>query len=109
MEAALASPWVDVIHARINPFGEAMDLKDSQKVAELIGKLHKEGKGVIGMKLIGNGNFSNDSEKINQSLKYVLGLGTVDMIIVGFEKPEQIDNYVERVKNTLNLSAKEKF
>jgi aryl-alcohol dehydrogenase-like predicted oxidoreductase len=109
MEAALACPWVDIIHARINPFGEAMDSKDVQKVAELIVKLHEAGKGVIGMKLIGNGNFRNDSEKINQSLKYVLGLGTVDMIIVGFEKPEQIDNYIERVKNTLNLSAKEKF
>jgi aryl-alcohol dehydrogenase-like predicted oxidoreductase len=106
MEAALACSWVDIIHARINPFGEAMDSKDVQKVAELLGKLHEAGKGVIGMKLIGNGNFRNDSEKINQSLKYVLGLGTVDMIIVGFEKPEQIDNYVERVKNTLNLSAK---
>ena len=37
------------------------------------------------MKLIGNGKFRNDSEKIDESLKYVLGLGTVDMIIVGFE------------------------
>jgi aryl-alcohol dehydrogenase-like predicted oxidoreductase len=108
MEAALASPWVDVIHTRINPFGDAMDSKDSQKVAELIGKLHKEGKGVIGMKLIGNGNFSNDSEKINQSLKYVLGLDSVDMIIVGFEKPEQIDNYVGRIENTLKSFQQEK-
>lgn len=108
MEAALASPWVDVIHARINPFGEAMDSKDSQKVTELIGKLHKEGKGVIGMKLIGNGNFSNDSEKINQSLNYVLGLGSVDMIIVGFEKPGQIDNYVGRIENTLKSFQQEK-
>lgn len=108
MEAALASPWVDVIHARINPFGEAMDSKDSQKVTELIGKLHKEGKGVIGMKLIGNGNFSNDSEKINQSLKYVLGLGSVDMIIVGFEKPGQIDNYIGRIENTLKSFQQEK-
>jgi hypothetical protein len=85
-----------------------MDSKDSQKVAELIGKLHKDGKGVIGMKLIGNGNFSNDSEKINQSLNYVLGLGSVDMIIVGFEKPEQIDNYVGRIENTLKSFQQEK-
>jgi len=28
-------------------------------------------------------------------------LGTVDMIIVGFELPEQIDNYTERVENAL--------
>ena len=54
------------------------------------------------MKLIGNGKFRNDSEKIDASLKYVLGLGTVDMIIVGFEMPEQIDNYIGRLKTSLN-------
>jgi hypothetical protein len=101
MESAAADPWVDVIHVRINPFGAAMDNKDPEKVVQVINKLHASGKGVIGMKLIGNGNFRNDSDKINQSLKYVLGLGTVDMIIAGFEKPEQIDNYISRVESAL--------
>jgi aryl-alcohol dehydrogenase-like predicted oxidoreductase len=98
MEAAADSPWVDVIHVRINPFGEVMDKGSAAAVIPVIEKLHKAGKGVIGMKLIGNGNFKNDSEKIDASLKYVLGLGTVDMIIVGFELPEQIDNYIGRVR-----------
>jgi aryl-alcohol dehydrogenase-like predicted oxidoreductase len=98
MEAAADSPWVDVIHVRINPFGEVMDKNDPAKIITVIEKLQKAGKGVIGMKLIGNGNFKNDSEKIDASLKYVLGLGTVDMIIVGFELPEQIDNYIGRVR-----------
>ena len=98
MEAAADSPWVDVIHVRINPFGEVMDKNDPSKIIPVIEKLHKAGKGVIGMKLIGNGNFKNDSEKIDASLKYVLGLGTVNMIIVGFELPEQIDNYIGRIK-----------
>jgi predicted aldo/keto reductase-like oxidoreductase len=98
MEACLESPWVDVVHVRINPYGDAMDKRDAADVIPVIEKLHKSGKGVIGMKLIGNGNFKNNSEKIDASLKYVLGLGTVDMIIVGFELPEQIDNYIGRVK-----------
>ena len=98
MKACLESPWVDVVHVRVNPYGEAMDKRDAADVIPVIEKLHKSGKAVIGMKLIGNGNFKNDSEKIDASLKYVLGLGTVDMIIVGFELPEQIDNYIERVK-----------
>lgn len=101
LQAAVESPWVDVIHVRINPFGESMDRKNPAEVTPLIEKLHKSGKGVIGMKLIGNGNFRNDSDKIDQSLKFVLGLGTVDMIIVGFEKPDQIDNYTGRIKNIL--------
>jgi len=101
MEAAAASDWVDIIHVRINPFGAAMDSRDPSLVIPLIEKLHKSGKGVIGMKLIGNGDFRDDSEKVNQSLKYVLTLGTVDMIIIGFEKPEQIDNYATRITNVL--------
>ncbi|HCI54637.1 MAG TPA: aldo/keto reductase, partial [Bacteroidales bacterium] len=50
---------------------------------------------------IGNGSFKDDSEKINESLKYVLSLGTVNIIIVGFEKPEQIDDYINRMKKTV--------
>ncbi len=105
LEACAESQWVDVVHVRVNPYGEAMDRKDPAEVIPVIEKLHRAGKGIIGMKLIGNGNFRNDSGKIDASLKYVLGLGTVDMIIVGFEKPEQIDNYIGRVRNVLNPLA----
>jgi len=101
MEAAAASPWVDVIHVRINPYGEAMDKNDPALVVPVIEKLHKSGKGVIGMKLIGNGTFREDSDKIDASLKYVLGLGTVDLITIGFEKPGQIDNYLARIRSAI--------
>ncbi|MCX6300913.1 MAG: aldo/keto reductase [Bacteroidia bacterium] len=101
LKAAAASPWVDVIHVRINPFGITMDSNDPADVVPILEMLHKSEKGVIGMKLIGNGSYRNDSEKIDQSLRFVLGLGTVDMIIIGFEHPEQIDNYTGRIDAAL--------
>jgi aryl-alcohol dehydrogenase-like predicted oxidoreductase len=99
LKVASEHPWVDVIHVRINPFGESMDQRDASLVVPVIEKFHNAGKGVIGMKLIGGGKLKDDPAKIDESLKFVLGLGTVDMIIIGFEKPEQIDNYIERIKS----------
>ncbi|HOW41162.1 MAG TPA: aldo/keto reductase [Bacteroidales bacterium] len=101
MKAAAESDWVDVIHVRINPYGEAMDSNNPDEIIPVIRKMHESGKGIIGMKLIGNGNFRDDSEKIDNSLRFVLSLGTVDMITVGFEKPEQIDNYLLRINNAI--------
>jgi aryl-alcohol dehydrogenase-like predicted oxidoreductase len=101
MEAALEDPWVDVLHARINPYGIAMDRNDPKEVIEVIQKFHASGRGVIGMKLIGNGQLRNQSRKIDDSLKFVLGLGCVDMMIIGFETKEQIDNIVDRVGGAL--------
>ena len=101
MKDALHNPWVDVIHVRINPYGIAMDKPDPSEVVEVISQLHDSGKGVIGMKLIGDGKYKDDSEKIDNALKFVLGLGTVDMMIVGFERKEQIENYLERMEIAL--------
>jgi predicted aldo/keto reductase-like oxidoreductase len=106
LEAAAINPWVDVIHIRINPFGDNMDNKDPKMVIPLIEKIHRAGKGIIGMKLIGNGKFKDDSEKVDTSLKFVLGLNRVDLIIVGFEHPEQIDNYLDRIQNALKSKSK---
>ena len=101
MKAAVESPWVDVLHARINPYGIAMDKPEPEEVVSLIHKLHDSGKGVIGMKLVGGDKFIEESDKIDNSLRFVLGLGSVDMIIVGFEQEAQVDNYTARMKSAL--------
>lgn len=101
MKDAVKSPWVDVLHARINPYGIAMDKPEPQEVVDVIHQLHAAGKGVIGMKLVGDGKLRDDSEKIDNSLRFVLGLGSVNMMIVGFEEKEQIDNYLDRMEKAL--------
>lgn len=101
MKTALASDWVEVVHCRINPYGIAMDKPDPQEVVSVIHDLHNSGKGVIGMKVVGDGKYSDDSEKIDHTIRFVMGLGSVDMIIPGFESADQIDNYAGRVKKVL--------
>lgn len=101
MKTAVADPWVDVLHARINPYGIAMDKPDPAEVVDVIHQMHASGRGVIGMKLVGNGKLRNESEKIDHAMRFVLGLGSVDMLIVGFEEDAQIDNYLDRMGSAL--------
>ena len=97
LEAAATEPWVDSVHARINPYGMSMD-KPFEKVPGVLKKIHDAGKGVVGMKIVGEGRLRNDDEKKNESIKYVLNLGCVDLLNVGFEKLEEVDDFASRVK-----------
>jgi len=96
LETAVEHPWVDCLHARINAFGTVMD-GPPEKVAPLLAKAHAAGKGVIGMKLIGEGRFRNDDAKKDESVRYVLGLGSVSTMIVGFLSEAEIDDFSGRV------------
>jgi aryl-alcohol dehydrogenase-like predicted oxidoreductase len=107
LEAAAKEPWVDVVHARINPDGAYMD-GPAEKVAPVLKKIHDAGKGVIGMKIIGQGRWRNDPAKREASIRYVTGLGTVDVMVVGFERPEEIDNVKELTKQALEAKKTEK-
>ena len=97
LETAAAEPWVDSVHARINPYGMSMDDKPD-KVVPALKKLRAAGKGVVGMKIIGEGRLSNDAEKRDESARFVLGLGCVDVLNIGFEKIEEIDDFAGRVR-----------
>jgi hypothetical protein len=78
-----------------------MDKPEPEEVVKVIKQLHESGKGIIGMKVVGDGKFGSDSEKIDNTLRFVLGLGSIDMMIVGFENNDQIDNYLSRVEKAL--------
>jgi len=97
LEAAANEPWVDSVNARINAYGTEMD-DVPKKVAAVVRKIHNAGKGVVAMKLVGNGEFTYDQDKISRSIEYVLGLDCVDMMIVGFETPDEIDDFARRVR-----------
>jgi predicted aldo/keto reductase-like oxidoreductase len=104
LRAAAKDPWVDVVHVRVNPFMKHCD-SDGKKedLIEILGEIHDAGKGVIGMKLIGQGEF--DYEQRKETLKWVTELGSVDCLTVGFEKPAEIDEFLENVNERLIAMA----
>ena len=97
LEAAAAEPWVDSVHTRINPYGMSMD-GSPEEVVPALKKLHAAGKGVVGMKLIGEGRLRNDDARRDESVKFVLGLGCVHILDVGFESVTEIDDFAARVR-----------
>jgi aryl-alcohol dehydrogenase-like predicted oxidoreductase len=97
LEAAVTEPWVESVHARINPFGLVMD-GPAEKVTPVLKRLHDAGKGVVGMKIVGEGKLRNEPEKIDQSIRFVLGLGTVDVMNVGCENLTEVDDFAARIR-----------
>ena len=104
LEAAATEPWVDLVYARINHTGASMDAAPEQ-VVPVLKKIHAAGKGVVGMKLIGEGRYRNSDELRTESVKFVLGLGCVDVLNVGFEKTTEIDDFAARVSKVPALLA----
>ncbi|RUL88736.1 aldo/keto reductase [Tautonia sociabilis] len=96
-------PWVEVDLARVNPEGAVMDSADPADVTEQLRAMHDAGKGVIGMKICGNGQFK-EPERRDASLRFVFSLGFVDAIVVGLESPAQIDDLLARAETALDFA-----
>lgn len=99
--SAVEHPWVDTVMARVNPFGVNMDAKP-EEVVPVLRKLHAAGKGVTGMKILGEGKIADRRE---ESLKYVLGLDCVDAIVIGFESFAQVDEIIKMGNKALEQSS----
>lgn len=105
LRTSAKDPFVEVDLARINPEGLIMDDKKPDEVASQLEEMHAAGKGVVGMKILGEGRIT-DPERKDASLRYVLGLGTVDAFIIGFESTDQVDDILTRTANALTVVGK---
>ena len=92
---AAINPWVDVILARINPFGSVMD-GTPEAVNNILKEAKKNGKGVIGMKIFGEGKHVTDEER-QRSIKYALTEANIHGMTLGLESESQMDDAIERV------------
>jgi predicted aldo/keto reductase-like oxidoreductase len=101
LRTAVKSEWVEVDLARINPVGKEARMDGSpEEVVPCLRAMHEQGKGIIGMKILGEGTFKTPEARL-KSLRFVLGLGCVDAFVIGFESPEQIDEIMRLIETAL--------
>lgn len=106
---AAALNWVDVNLVRINPQGAHMDTSELAvfgssnesnvpAVVEQMKIMRKNGHGIIGMKLLAQGDFTNIEDR-RKSLTWVMQSDLVDAVVLGLKSREEIDEAIMHVNN----------
>lgn len=91
--------FIDVDLARINPIGVRMDADPSTVVEELC-KIKAAGKGVIGMKILGEGAMR---DRVAEGLQHALALDCVDCFTIGAENRIELSDLVRRIPEASTL------
>jgi len=96
LRAAAKSPWVEVDLARINPIGSHMDA-DPATVVSVLREMRAAGKGVIGMKILGQGDMRTRQD---EALKYALSLDVLDAFTIGAESTAEQEDLIRRIERS---------
>ena len=67
---------------------------------EQIKIMHEKGHGVIGMKLIGNGLFTDPADR-EKSIRFAMACKDIDAVVIGVTSTQQIDEAIERINRAL--------
>jgi 1-deoxyxylulose-5-phosphate synthase len=93
LRAAAKSPWVEVDLVRINPIGSHMDA-DPDTVVSVLHEMKVAGKGIVGMKILGQGDMRGRQD---EAIKYALSLGVLDAFTIGAESKSEQEDLVRRI------------
>ena len=94
LRAAAKSPWVEVDLVRMNPIGSHMDA-DPDTVASVVREMKAAGKGIVGMKILGQGDMRT---RQNDALKFALSLGLLDAFTIGAESKAEQEDLIKRIE-----------
>jgi predicted aldo/keto reductase-like oxidoreductase len=110
LRAAVASDWTEVHLVRVNPQGRHIDTMDQQgwdgashdvtPVLAELKSLRAKNRGVIGMKILGNGEFL-DPEDREKSIRFAMSRPELDAVVIGFKNPTEIDEAIQRMNQAL--------
>ena len=95
MKTAAKSAWVDVCMVRTNPAGERMDDAPAT-VLPVMADLKANGKGIIGIKILGEGSLVEDG--LDDALRYALTKNAVHCFSIGCESFAQVQDNMKRIE-----------
>jgi aryl-alcohol dehydrogenase-like predicted oxidoreductase len=93
LRSAAKSPWVDVDLVRINPVGAYMDAAPDT-VVSVIREMRAAGKGIVGMKILGQGDLRHRQD---EALNFALGLNLLDAFTIGAESQSEQEDLIRRI------------
>jgi len=93
LQLAAQTPWVEVDLARINPAGVLMDA-DPATVISVLTQMKEAGKGVIGMKILGEGRLAN---QLDMAIEHAVRLDMLDGFTIGFTSRAQLDEVTTKI------------
>jgi 1-deoxyxylulose-5-phosphate synthase len=99
--------WLDVAMIRVNHTGKSMDAEDYMtqgpgnvpEVVTHVQEVHKQGLGVIAMKLCGEGTFEREDRR--KAMRFAFRNAGVDCVTVGYKSPAEIDEAIENLNLAL--------
>jgi aryl-alcohol dehydrogenase-like predicted oxidoreductase len=99
--------WLDVAMIRVNHTGKSMDAEDYNtqgpgnvpEVVTHVQKVRKEGRGVIAMKLAGEGTFGREDRQ--KAMRFAFQNAGVDCVTVGYKSPAEIDEAIDNLNLAL--------
>ena len=109
---ATTAPWVEVHLVRVNPQGRRIDSPeqvvwkehdenhDVSPVVAQLKQMRAKGRGVIGMKIIGNGDFVNADDR-EKSIRFAMSRPELDAVVIGFKSRAEIDEAIQRMNRAL--------
>jgi len=115
LQAATKADWCQVHLVRVNPQGKTMDgpilprdqrppTFDINPVLKEIKTMHDAGRGVIGMKISGNGTFKDPAER-EKSIRFAMNNRDIDAIVIGMTSRAQVDENIAMINRALAESA----
>jgi aryl-alcohol dehydrogenase-like predicted oxidoreductase len=100
--------WLDLAMIRMNHKGTAMDAEDYNtrgpgnvtEVVTHVKQVRSQGMGVISMKLVGEGAFTNREDR-QAAMKFAFKNAGVDCVTVGYKNTAEIDEAIENLNLAL--------